>query len=130
MNSNINHFNKLDLINNKLLTIGQLPTSYLISMTYEEQLLWLSNYLEKTLIPTMNELITAFNNAMYEIQENIGEIASDVIDEKIKNGELIVSLGITYDDTTEALDFHIEGEPSNAILDALEELTTPSGSGE
>ena len=130
MNSNINHFNKLDLINNKLLTIGQLPTSYLISMTYEEQLLWLSNYLEKTLIPTMNELITAFNNAMYEIQENIGEIASDVIDEKIKNGELIVSLGITYDETTEALDFHIEGAPSNAILDALEELTTPSGSGE
>ena len=35
-------------------TIGELPTSYLISMTYEEQLIWLCNYLEKTVIPAIN----------------------------------------------------------------------------
>lgn len=35
-------------------TIGNLPSSYLVSMTYEEQLLWLCDYLEKTVIPTVN----------------------------------------------------------------------------
>ena len=35
-------------------TIGELPTSYLISMTYEEQLIWLCNYLTNTVIPTIN----------------------------------------------------------------------------
>ena len=46
-------------------TIGNLPTSYMISLTYEEQLLWLCNYLEKTVIPTLN------NNAeaVQELQE-------------------------------------------------------------
>ena len=29
-----------------LMTIGELPSSYLVSMTYEEQLLWFCNYLQ------------------------------------------------------------------------------------
>lgn len=37
-----------------LYTIGELPTSYLMSMTYEEQLIWLCNYLKETVIPTVN----------------------------------------------------------------------------
>lgn len=46
-------------------TIGQLPASYLVSMSYEEQLLWLCNYLENTVIPTID------NNAaaVEELQE-------------------------------------------------------------
>lgn len=35
-------------------TIGELPSSYLMSMTYEEQLIWFCNYLEKTVIPALN----------------------------------------------------------------------------
>lgn len=35
-------------------TIGNLPSSYLVSMTYEEQLLWLCDYLKNTVIPTVN----------------------------------------------------------------------------
>ena len=47
-------------------TIGELPTSYLMSMTYEEQLIWLCNYLSQTVIPTVN------NNgeAVKELQES------------------------------------------------------------
>ena len=36
-------------------TIGALPTSYLMSMTYEEQLVWLCNYLGKEVIPAINQ---------------------------------------------------------------------------
>lgn len=57
-----------------LMTIGQIPTSYLISMTYEEQLLWLCNYLEKEVIPALN------NNAeaVKEVQELYTELKSYV----------------------------------------------------
>lgn len=57
-----------------LMTIGQIPTSYLISMSYEEQLLWLCNYLEKEVIPALN------NNAeaVKEVQELFTELKSYV----------------------------------------------------
>ena len=36
------------------MTIGQLPTSYLETMTYYEMLLWFIGYLRDTIIPTVN----------------------------------------------------------------------------
>ena len=35
-------------------TIGNLPSSYMQSFTYEEQLLWLCDYLQNTVIPAVN----------------------------------------------------------------------------
>ncbi len=57
-----------------IMTIGQIPTSYLISMSYEEQLLWFCNYLEKTVIPALD------NNAeaLKEVQELYKELKSYV----------------------------------------------------
>lgn len=37
-----------------VMTIGELPTSFVESMTYYELLAWLCNYLENTVIPTVN----------------------------------------------------------------------------
>lgn len=48
-------------IPNWFYTIGELPTSFMESMTYQEQLLWLYNYLNTTIINTFNEIITKFN---------------------------------------------------------------------
>ena len=36
------------------MTIGELPTSYLETMTYYEMLVWFTNYLRDTIIPTVN----------------------------------------------------------------------------
>ena len=57
-----------------LMTIGQIPTSYLISISYEEQLLWLCNFLKKEVIPAIN------NNAeaVKEVQELYKELKSYV----------------------------------------------------
>lgn len=154
--------NKISLINHKLLTIGELPSSYLVSMTYEEQLLWLCNYLENTLLPTINELITTFNTDteileeainnitelandlrqemtnlndevdnkldefMIRLSENINTIANEILTEKIENGELLVSLGLSYNESTEALTFSINSMIANDIVSELETLTTPS----
>lgn len=168
MNTNFNMINRINLINDKLLTIGLIPTSYLLSMSYEEQLLWLSNYLENTLIPKINELITTFNtdtellenalndvidlaNALREemqdledemdnldhsvdtrleefmnsLSDNLNTIANAILTEKIANGELIVSLGIDYNENTKALTFSIESQTSAEIIEDLSSLTTP-----
>ena len=35
------------------LSIGMIPSSYKESLTYEEQIIWLMNYLQNTVIPTV-----------------------------------------------------------------------------
>lgn len=67
----MNDLNKLNL-HKKPLTIGALPSSYLASLTYEEQLLWLS---KKT-----DEIIGFINNILEQkISEYIEEKFNDIM---------------------------------------------------
>lgn len=52
--NNTNDTNKLPPFPQFCYTIGMLPTSYKTSLTYEEQLLWLCDYMKNTVIPTVN----------------------------------------------------------------------------
>lgn len=55
-------------------TIGNLPSSYLISMTYEEQLLWLCDYLKNTVIPTVNnnaDCVTELQNLFLQLKDYV-----------------------------------------------------------
>ena len=62
----------LQPVTRTLMTIGALPTSYLISMTYEEQLLWLS---KKT-----DEIISFINDILEQkISEYIEEKFNDIM---------------------------------------------------
>ncbi len=45
---------KLEPFKKFIMTIGQLPTSYLESMTYGEMVMWFCNYLQNTVIPAIN----------------------------------------------------------------------------
>ena len=60
----------------ELLTIGNLPTSYSVSMSYEEQLLWILNKIEKEIIPSINNLTDIINNI---------DLNFDEVNEKIDN---------------------------------------------
>lgn len=67
----MNDLNKLNL-HKKPLTIGALPSSYLASLTYEEQLLWLS---KKT-----DEIIGFINNILEQkLSEYIEEKFNDIM---------------------------------------------------
>ena len=62
--SNFKHFPK---------SIGEIPTSYRDSISYEEQILWLCNFLEKEVLPQLeisqsivDEIETAFDNLKKE----------------------------------------------------------------
>ena len=56
-----------------VMTIGELPTSFIESMTYYELLAWFTNYLETVIIPTVN------NNgeAVEELQEKYVELKTN-----------------------------------------------------
>ena len=81
-------------------TIGNLPTSYMISLTYEEQLLWLCNYLEKTVIPAVNtnaEAVAELQDLYIQLKEYVDNYFSDLnvqeqinnkLDEMAESGEL------------------------------------------
>jgi len=70
-------------------TIGNLPSSYVDSMSYYECLMWLCKYLKDTVIPAINEnaeavneLINWFNNL--DVQDEI----NNKLDEMVESGEL------------------------------------------
>ena len=81
-------------------TIGVLPTSYLMSMTYEEQLTWLCNYISQTLIPALNTNAEAVQElqSLYEDLQNyvnnyfdnldVQEEINNKLDEMAESGEL------------------------------------------
>ena len=118
-------------------TLGELPTSFLESMTYQEQLLWLCNYFTKTVAPNINELINQYNemldsftildttvtetlaefdtritNGLSEIETSLSAelpaLAETVISAKIQAGELNCQLGTSYNSETQELTFTIQ----------------------
>ena len=70
-------------------TIGELPTSYLISMTYEEQLIWFCNYLEKTVIPAINNnglAVEELQGLFNELQDYVNNYFDNLdVQEEINN---------------------------------------------
>lgn len=110
-------------------TIGNLPTSFVDSMSYYEALAWLVNYIEKTLIPAINddaEAITELQESFLELQQYVEDYFSDLnvqeqinnkLDEMAEGGELadIINQEI-FGEINDHLDV-IDGE-----IDGLEEL--------
>ena len=73
-----------------IMTIGNIPTSYLESMSYAELLMWFCNYLQNTVIPTVNnngeaveelqDFVTEYFNNLditTEIANKLDKMASD-----------------------------------------------------
>ena len=82
----MNNINGLPPFKRLCVTIGNLPSSYVDSMSYYECLMWLCKYLKDTVIPTVNEnaeavneLINWFNNldVQDEIDNKLDEMAED-----------------------------------------------------
>lgn len=57
-------------------TIGTLPSNYLESLTYEEQLLFLLNRIENDIVPNLDDLINQFN----KLDINFDEVNKKISD--------------------------------------------------
>lgn len=99
----INEFNpmqRLSPLQNFICTIGNLPTSYALSLSYEEQIMWLCNYLENNVMPTLenNTNVTEeTQRAFLELQQyvtdyfnnlDVQEEINNKLDEMAENGTL------------------------------------------
>lgn len=78
-------------------TIGNLPSSYMVSLTYEEQLMWFCNYLQNTIIPAVN------NNAecVKELQELYVKL-KDYVDNYFKNLDVQNEINNKLDEMAES----------------------------
>ncbi|MBR2705054.1 MAG: hypothetical protein IKE91_06270 [Clostridia bacterium] len=82
------------------MTIGQLPTSYLMSMTYYEQLIWLTKYLQDKVIPAVNQNAAAveeLQGLFVDLQDyvnhyfdnlNVQQEINNKLDEMAESGQL------------------------------------------
>ena len=88
------------MINKFCCTIGMLPTSYKASLTYEEQILAIGNYLETVVYPAINnnaealkelqDLFVALHDYVYNYFDNLDvqEEINNKLDEMAESGEL------------------------------------------
>ncbi len=74
MNNDLRPINTIPNFKRFCMTIGELPTSYLETMSYYEMLVWFTEYMKNTIIPTIN------NNglAIEELQDKYIELKSYV----------------------------------------------------
>lgn len=71
-------------------SIGELPTSYRESISYEEQILWLCNFIEKEILPsidisqkTVEELKSAFDSLQKEVEKTFSDFEIDINQVKV-----------------------------------------------
>lgn len=96
-------------------SIGAIPSSYLVSMSYEEQLLWLCDYLQNTVIPTVNNngqavaelqgLYVQLKNYVdnYFTNLDVQEEINNKLDEMAENGELQAILDPLFNTLSEEI---------------------------
>lgn len=82
------------------MTIGELPTSYLESMTYYEMLVWFTNFLQKTVIPTINnnaEAVQELQNLYEDLRQYVNNYFDNLdvqdeinnkLDDMLESGQL------------------------------------------
>lgn len=93
---------KVPLITKFIYTLGVLPTSYLMSMTYQEQVTWLCNYIQTTLIPQINEDVEAIQE-LQTLYELLRTYVNDYFDKLDVQNEINYKLEKMYQDGTLSL---------------------------
>lgn len=105
-------------------TIGNLPSSYVDSMSYYECLMWLCKYFKDTVVPavnenaeSVNELINWFNNL--DVQDEIDK----KLDEMVESGELQKLLSEQYNALRQEVNSSIDNFENsvNSDMDNFEE---------
>lgn len=107
------------------MTIGVLPSSYLESLTYQELLLWFCDYLQNTVIPTVNnnaEAVEELQNLYIELKNYVDNYFTNLdvqdeinnkLDDMAESGELqeIITL---YMNLNSVLGFNTISDMKNA----------------
>lgn len=72
-----------------IMTLGELPTSYLESMTYAELVMWFCNFLQEKVIPTVNNNADALNDVIHYLETlDLQDEVDHKLDEMVESGQL------------------------------------------
>ena len=124
----MNKINQLPPFKHFCVTIGNLPSSYVDSMSYYECLMWLCNYLQNTVVPTVNstvEAVTELQNYVANYFDNLDvqEEINNKLDEMVTSGELQEIVSAYFSDITNRVN-NLEVEVNERVDDLQEELET------
>ena len=78
---------KVEGLKKLCVTIGNLPSSYVDSLSYYECLMWLCNYIEKTIVPAINDN----SEAITELQEYVEQYLVDMEEVKQQIVEILAT---------------------------------------
>ena len=86
-----------------IMSVGELPTSFIDSMSYYEMIAWLVNYIKTQVVPAINNNAEAVKAIQEWIETlELGEYVDAKLEEMLENGELataiaqIVGLGVFF----------------------------------
>ena len=97
------------------MTIGELPSSYVETMTYYESLLWFTKYLQDTVIPAINnngEAVTELQGLFTELQDyvnnyfdnlDVQEEINNKLDEMVEDGTMEQLIGEYLDENIDII---------------------------
>ena len=100
MNNDLRPINTIPNFKRFCMTIGELPTSYLETMTYYEMLVWFTEYMKNTIIPTINNnglAVEELQNKYIELKSYVDNYFTNLdvqqeinnkLDEMVTNGTL------------------------------------------
>ncbi|MBO7697031.1 MAG: hypothetical protein J6T10_30745 [Methanobrevibacter sp.] len=72
-----------------IMTLGELPTSYLESMTYAELLMWFCNFLQEKVLPTINNNADALQDVITYLENiDLQDEVNNKLDEMAESGQL------------------------------------------
>lgn len=102
------------VLTNCNMTLGEIPTSYLESMTYAEFIAWMCNYLDTYLKPTIDEIVDTINEMQDYIIEGFDD-AKEYTDTKFSESKEYTDSKILE------LKNYVDGliGDINAVLDAI-----------
>lgn len=105
------------------MTIGELPASYVETMSYYEMLIWFTKYLSETVIPAINnnaKAVEELQDLYIQLQDYVNNYFDNLdiqneldilISELIENGTLYLSMD--YNAEEESLRFILTEEENN-----------------
>ena len=102
------------------MTIGELPTSYLETMTYYEMLVWFTKYMQDTVIPTINNNASAVD----ELQNKYIEFTDNLLDRQTTFENNLTTRQENYEEEVMTLFNNLQDFVNNYFnnLDVQEEI--------
>lgn len=133
--SDLNNIKKLNPFGKFCCTVGHIPTSYMVSLSYEEQLIWFCNFLEKTVIPTVNnnaDSVEELQNLYIELKNyvdnyfenlDVQEEINNKLDEMAESGVLNSFLQNLFNDFENEMNENLDNQ-NNRIQNFGNEIDT------